>query len=252
MKKLLTLLWIEIVQTLLRMLPFPCKTGLVEIGRPGRDSPVASDLQLPPHGGTRQTRARGDRRLPAGGEQPGGERVVRGDGGPALEPRRRLRLEDERNRRTGGPPAGDPAAAGGDRHRRPVRPQEDRLEGRLGTGRSGRPSRLPAQRARSDGGDARGGVSLAATIRDGRRLGVSDLARRRPPRISILEGRGGPAREPRVGSVAPPLPGLSALSAASRRREEERRLRVLRLRAERRPPGPVALLHARPSPGTQR
>jgi NAD-dependent dihydropyrimidine dehydrogenase PreA subunit len=38
--KLLTLLWIEIVQTLLRMLPFPCKTGLVEIGRPGRDSPV--------------------------------------------------------------------------------------------------------------------------------------------------------------------------------------------------------------------
>ncbi|MFQ5513265.1 MAG: HgcAB-like fusion protein [Myxococcota bacterium] len=28
------------VQTLLRMLPFPCRTGLVEIGRPGPDSPV--------------------------------------------------------------------------------------------------------------------------------------------------------------------------------------------------------------------
>lgn len=38
--KRLTLLWTEVVQTLLRMLPFPCKTGLVEIGRPGRDSPV--------------------------------------------------------------------------------------------------------------------------------------------------------------------------------------------------------------------
>jgi NAD-dependent dihydropyrimidine dehydrogenase PreA subunit len=35
-----TALWIEVVQTLLRLLPFPCKTGLVEIGRPGRDSPV--------------------------------------------------------------------------------------------------------------------------------------------------------------------------------------------------------------------
>jgi len=32
--------WISIVQTCLRMLPFPCRTGLVEIGRPGRDSPV--------------------------------------------------------------------------------------------------------------------------------------------------------------------------------------------------------------------
>lgn len=38
--KRLSLLWIEFVQTLLRMLPFPCETGLVEIGRPGRDSPV--------------------------------------------------------------------------------------------------------------------------------------------------------------------------------------------------------------------
>jgi NAD-dependent dihydropyrimidine dehydrogenase PreA subunit len=38
--KLATLLWTEIVQTLLRVLPFPCETGLVEIGRPGRDSPV--------------------------------------------------------------------------------------------------------------------------------------------------------------------------------------------------------------------
>jgi len=33
-------LWIEVVETLLRMLPFPCKTGLIEIGAPGRDAPV--------------------------------------------------------------------------------------------------------------------------------------------------------------------------------------------------------------------
>jgi len=32
--------WISIVQTCLRMIPFPCRTGLVEIGRPGRDAPV--------------------------------------------------------------------------------------------------------------------------------------------------------------------------------------------------------------------
>lgn len=32
--------WINVVQTLLRLLPFPCETGLVEIGRPGRDAPV--------------------------------------------------------------------------------------------------------------------------------------------------------------------------------------------------------------------
>lgn len=32
--------WIVFVQTILRMLPFPCKTGLIEIGRPGRDAPV--------------------------------------------------------------------------------------------------------------------------------------------------------------------------------------------------------------------
>jgi NAD-dependent dihydropyrimidine dehydrogenase PreA subunit len=31
---------ISIVQTLLRLLPFPCKTGLVKIGNPGRDAPV--------------------------------------------------------------------------------------------------------------------------------------------------------------------------------------------------------------------
>jgi NAD-dependent dihydropyrimidine dehydrogenase PreA subunit len=32
--------FISIVQTLLRLLPFPCKTGLVKIGNPGRDAPV--------------------------------------------------------------------------------------------------------------------------------------------------------------------------------------------------------------------
>ena len=31
---------ISIVQTLLRVFPFPCKTGLVKIGNPGRDAPV--------------------------------------------------------------------------------------------------------------------------------------------------------------------------------------------------------------------
>jgi NAD-dependent dihydropyrimidine dehydrogenase PreA subunit len=35
-----TLLWVNIVQTLLRVFPFPCRTGLVEIGNPGSDSPV--------------------------------------------------------------------------------------------------------------------------------------------------------------------------------------------------------------------
>jgi len=33
-------LGVTIVQTLLRVFPFPCRTGLVRIGRPGRDSPV--------------------------------------------------------------------------------------------------------------------------------------------------------------------------------------------------------------------
>ena len=33
-------LWIDVVQTLLRVLPFPCRTGLVRIGNPGRDAPV--------------------------------------------------------------------------------------------------------------------------------------------------------------------------------------------------------------------
>jgi len=33
-------LWIEILQTLLRVLPWPCESGLVRIGDPGRDSPV--------------------------------------------------------------------------------------------------------------------------------------------------------------------------------------------------------------------
>jgi NAD-dependent dihydropyrimidine dehydrogenase PreA subunit len=31
---------VSIVQTLLRVLPFPCKTGLVKVGSPGRDAPV--------------------------------------------------------------------------------------------------------------------------------------------------------------------------------------------------------------------
>ncbi len=33
-------LWIDVVETLLRVLPFPCRTGLIEIGHPGRGSPV--------------------------------------------------------------------------------------------------------------------------------------------------------------------------------------------------------------------
>jgi NAD-dependent dihydropyrimidine dehydrogenase PreA subunit len=33
-------LWIEILQTLLRVLPWPCESGLVRIGNPGRDAPV--------------------------------------------------------------------------------------------------------------------------------------------------------------------------------------------------------------------
>jgi len=32
--------WINILQTLFRVLPFPCRTGLIKIGFPGRDSPV--------------------------------------------------------------------------------------------------------------------------------------------------------------------------------------------------------------------
>jgi NAD-dependent dihydropyrimidine dehydrogenase PreA subunit len=33
-------LWLTVLQTLLRVLPFPCRTGLVRIGDPGRDAPV--------------------------------------------------------------------------------------------------------------------------------------------------------------------------------------------------------------------
>jgi NAD-dependent dihydropyrimidine dehydrogenase PreA subunit len=36
----LSYLWVTVVQTLLRVLPFPCHTGLVRIGNPGRDAPV--------------------------------------------------------------------------------------------------------------------------------------------------------------------------------------------------------------------
>jgi NAD-dependent dihydropyrimidine dehydrogenase PreA subunit len=32
--------WIAVAQTLLRVLPFPCRTGLITIGRPSRSSPV--------------------------------------------------------------------------------------------------------------------------------------------------------------------------------------------------------------------
>lgn len=38
--KRLELLWVDVVQTLLRVLPFPCRTGLVRIGEPGRGAPV--------------------------------------------------------------------------------------------------------------------------------------------------------------------------------------------------------------------
>jgi NAD-dependent dihydropyrimidine dehydrogenase PreA subunit len=38
--KHLTFLFVNVLQTLLRVLPFPCKTGLVKIGAPGRNSPV--------------------------------------------------------------------------------------------------------------------------------------------------------------------------------------------------------------------
>lgn len=32
--------WVTVLQTLLRLLPFPCRTGVVRIGAPGRDAPV--------------------------------------------------------------------------------------------------------------------------------------------------------------------------------------------------------------------
>lgn len=32
--------WLNVLQTLLRLLPFPCKTGVIRIGAPGRDAPV--------------------------------------------------------------------------------------------------------------------------------------------------------------------------------------------------------------------
>jgi len=40
MRESATLFWVTVIQTLLRMLPFPCRTGLVRIGQPGPDSPV--------------------------------------------------------------------------------------------------------------------------------------------------------------------------------------------------------------------
>jgi ferredoxin len=38
--KHLSFLWVTLLQTLLRLLPFPCKTGLIRIGNPDRNSPV--------------------------------------------------------------------------------------------------------------------------------------------------------------------------------------------------------------------
>lgn len=38
--KRLRYLWVSVLQTLLRVLPFPCRTGLRRIGTPDRDSPV--------------------------------------------------------------------------------------------------------------------------------------------------------------------------------------------------------------------
>jgi len=38
--KQLGFIWINVLQTLLRVLPFPCKTGLLEVGHPDRNSPV--------------------------------------------------------------------------------------------------------------------------------------------------------------------------------------------------------------------
>lgn len=38
--KFLNFLLVEALQTLLRVLPFPCKTGLIKIGNPGRNAPV--------------------------------------------------------------------------------------------------------------------------------------------------------------------------------------------------------------------
>lgn len=36
----LRFVWIDVALTLLRMLPWPCKTGLLKLGEPGRDAPV--------------------------------------------------------------------------------------------------------------------------------------------------------------------------------------------------------------------
>jgi NAD-dependent dihydropyrimidine dehydrogenase PreA subunit len=40
MRESATLLWVTVIQTLLRMLPFPCRTGLIRIGHPDATSPV--------------------------------------------------------------------------------------------------------------------------------------------------------------------------------------------------------------------
>lgn len=40
MRESATWLWVTVIQTLLRVLPFPCRTGLIRIGEPGPSSPV--------------------------------------------------------------------------------------------------------------------------------------------------------------------------------------------------------------------
>ena len=40
MKERLAYVWVNVVETLLRVLPFRCRTGLVAVGDPGRDAPV--------------------------------------------------------------------------------------------------------------------------------------------------------------------------------------------------------------------
>jgi NAD-dependent dihydropyrimidine dehydrogenase PreA subunit len=40
MREFATLAWVTVIQTLLRMFPFPCRTGLIRIGNPDATSPV--------------------------------------------------------------------------------------------------------------------------------------------------------------------------------------------------------------------
>jgi CO dehydrogenase/acetyl-CoA synthase gamma subunit (corrinoid Fe-S protein) len=40
LRSALRYVWIDLLETLLRLLPWPCETGVVKIEKPGRDSPV--------------------------------------------------------------------------------------------------------------------------------------------------------------------------------------------------------------------